>query len=66
MVYKLATEQFAKVPYLTARPQNEGHPSTHNSNPPPLADIPSVPVRQGTPWPNAGSASENLFETRKD
>ena len=35
-------------------------------NPPPLEDIPSAPVRQDTPWPNAGSASENLFETRKD
>ena len=29
-------------------------------------DKPSAPVRQGTPWPNAGLASENLFETRKD
>ena len=25
-----------------------------------------APVRQGTPWPNAGSNSENLFETRQD
>ena len=57
-VYKLATGQFAEVPC----------PSTlnDNSNPPPLEDIPSAPVRQGTPWPNAGAASENLFETRKD
>ena len=48
----------------TARPQNGGHPST--PNPPPLQNIPKAPVRQGTPWPNAGSTSENLFETRKD
>ena len=44
------------------------HPSilTQNSNHPPLEDIPSAPVRQEYPWPNAGSASKNLFETRKD
>ena len=52
MVCKLAIGQFAEVPYLTARPQDEGHPSTKNSNLPPLEDIPSAPVRQGTPWPN--------------
>ena len=63
-VYKLATGQFAEVPYQTERPQDEGHSSTQISNPSPLEDIPSVPVRQGIPWPNAGL--ENLFETRKD
>ena len=66
MVYKLAKGKFAEVPYPTARPQNEGHPSVQGSNPPPLEDIPNVPVRQGTPWPSTGLASENLFETRKD
>ena len=66
MVYKLATGQFPEVPYPTTRPQDEGHLLTQNSNPPPLEDIPSAPVRQGPPWPNVGSASENFFETRKD
>ena len=66
MVYKLATGKFAEVPCPTARPQNEGHPSIQGSNPPPLEDIPNAPVRQGTPWPSTGSASENLIETRKD
>ena len=50
-VYKLAAGQFAEVPYPTIRPQEEGHPLTQNSNPPPLKDIPSAPVRQGTTWP---------------
>ena len=50
--------QFAKVPCPTTR--------SISDNPLPLEDIPSAPVRQGTPWPNAGSASENLFETKKD
>ena len=59
-VYKLATGQFVEVPYPTTRPQNEG------SNSPPLEDIPKVPPRQSTPWPDSGSASENLFETKKD
>ena len=59
-VYKLAMGQFGKVPHPTTRPQNEGY------NPPPLEDIPNAPPRQSTPWPNSGSASENLFETRKD
>ena len=57
-IHKLATGQFAEVPCPTTR--------SISDNPPPLEDIPSVPVRQGTPWPNAGLASENLFETRKD
>ena len=35
-------------------------------NPLPLEDIPKAPVRQDTPWPNAESTSENLFETQKD
>ena len=55
-VYKLAMGQFAEAPHPTTRSLND--------NPPPLEDILSAPVRQGTPWPNAGSASENLFETR--
>ena len=50
--------QFAKVPCPTTR--------SVNGNPTPLEDIPSVPVRQGTPWPNVGLASENLFKTKKD
>ena len=66
MVYKLAMGKFAEVPCPTARPQNEGHPSIQSSNPPPLEDIPIAPVRQDTPWPNSGSAPENLFEARKD
>ena len=57
-IHKLATGQFAEVPHPTTR--------SISDNPPPLEDIPSAPLRQGTPWPNAGSASENLFETRKD
>ena len=60
MVYKLAMGQYAEVPHPTTRSLND------NTNPPPLEDIPSAPVRQSTPWSNAGSASENLFETRKD
>ena len=59
-VYKLAMGQFAEVPHPTTRSLNE------NSNPPPLEYIPNAPVRQGTPWPNVGSASVNLFKTRKD
>ena len=41
-------------------------PQPKTPNPPPLEDIPSAPVRQGNPWPNTGSASENVCETRKD
>ena len=63
-VHKHVTGQFAEASSPTARPQNGGLPSVQN--PPPLEDIPKAPVRQGTPWPNAGLASENLFETRKD
>ena len=58
MVYNLATRKFREVPCPSTL--------TQNSNPPPLEDIPNAPVRLGTPLPNAGSASENLFETRKD
>ena len=58
--------KFAEVPYPTARPQKEGHPSIQSSNPPPLEDISNAPVRQSTPWPSTGSLSENLFDTRKD
>ena len=66
MVYKLAKGKFDEVPYPTGRPQNEGHPPIQSSNPPPLEEIPNAPVRHGTPWPSTGSASENLFDTRKD
>ena len=58
LVHKLAMGQFPEVPHPTTRSLND--------NLPPLEDIPSAPVRQGTPWPNAGLASENLFKTRKD
>ena len=64
MVYNVATGKFRDVPYPTGRPQE--NLSIHDFNPPPLEDIPNAPVRQGTPWPSTGSASENLFETRKD
>ena len=66
MVFNLATRKFAEVPYPTGRPQNEGNPSIHKSNPPPLEDIPSAPVRQDTSWPSTEPASENLFKIRKD
>ena len=59
-IYKLTIGQFAEVPLPTTSSINE------NSNSPPQEDICNAPVRQGAPWPNAGSASENLFETRKD
>ena len=61
---KLATGQFAEASSPTAGPKNGGHPS--GQNPPSLEDVPKAPVRQGTPWPNAQSTSENLFETQKD
>ena len=60
MVYKLATGQFAEVPCQQPDPKNEG------SNPPLLEDTPNAPPRQSSPWPNSGSTSEKLFETRKD
>ena len=37
-----------------------------NDNPLPLGAVLHAPVRQDTPWPSAGSLSENLFETMKD
>ena len=37
--------------------------SSTSDNPPPLEDI---QARAGTPWPDTGSASENLFKSRKD
>ena len=37
--------------------------SSADNNPPPLED---TPTRAGTPWPRAGSVSENMFESRKD
>ena len=55
---KLAMGQFAEVSCPTTR--------FISDNPPPLEDISSAPVRQGTPWSNASVTSENLFETRKD
>ena len=58
MLHKLAMGQFVEVPHPVTR--------SINDNLPPLEDIPSAPVRQGTPWLKASSASENLFETRKD
>ena len=57
-IHKLPMGQFAEVPCPTNR--------SINDNPPPLKDIPSTLVREGTHWPNAGLASGNLFETRKD
>ena len=41
-------------------PSQEG---TLENNPPPLENI---PVHAGTPWPEAGKMSGNLFELRKD
>ena len=63
-MHKLATGQFAEASNPMARSQSGGHLSVQN--PPPLEDIPKAQVRQGTPWPNAGLASKNLFKTRKD
>ena len=37
--------------------------SSADNNPPPLENI---PARAGTPWPETGLASENLFKSRKD
>ena len=37
--------------------------SSADDNPPPLENIPG---RAGTPWPETGSTSENLFESRRD
>ena len=55
---KLATGQFPEAPFPTVRSSVQ--------NPPPLEDIPKAPIRKGTSWPNGGSTSENLLETRKD
>ena len=63
-MHKSATGQFIEASSPTIRPQNGGHPS--DQNPPPLEDIHRAPVGQSTPWPNAESSSENLFETQKD
>ena len=60
MVYKLTMGQFAEISHPTPRSLND------DTNPPPLEDISSALIRKGTPWPNARSVSENLFETRKD
>ena len=57
-VHKLAMGQFPEAPCPTVRPSVQ--------NPPPLEDIQKTPVRQGTPWSNEESTSQNLFETRKD
>ena len=56
-IHKLAMGQFAEVPHPTTRSLND--------NPPPLEDIPSAPVRQGTLWPNAGSASDNISKKQE-
>ena len=58
IMYNLATGKFRQTPCPPTIIQS--------SNPPPLEDIPSAPVRQGTSWPNAASVEEKLFETRKD
>ena len=66
MVYKLVTGQFVEDPYLTPRPQNEGHSLTQT---PTLCHWKTYPVPQLDRVPlgsNMGSASENLFETRED
>ena len=62
----MATRELAKVPYPLERPQAEEIPSIHNSYHPTLKAIPNASVRQDTSWPSTESASENLFETRKD
>ena len=48
-IYKLAMGQFAQVLCPTTRSISDNHP--------PLEDIPSAPVRQGTPWLSASLAS---------
>ena len=63
-VYNLAKGKFSEISYPIGRPQTERNPSIQNSNPPPLEDIPNVPVREATPWPSTGSAPENLFEAK--
>ena len=57
-VHKPAAGQFPEASCPTVRSSVQ--------SPPPLEAIPKGPIRQGTPWSNAGSTSENLFETRKD
>ena len=42
---------------------NSPQESTSDSNPPPPE---SIPAHAGTPWPEAGKMSGNLFELRKD
>ena len=45
-----------------AKGKFQGNPpqggSSTNNNPPPLENI---PARAGTPWPETGSTTENLF-----
>ena len=43
--------------------QNPSQASASDSNPPPLKNI---PAHAGTPWPEAGKMSGNLFKLRKD
>ena len=65
MMYKVATGQFAEVPYPTTRPQEEGHLLSHNSNPSPLEDIPSAPVREGTLGPTQGQLQKIYLRQEK-
>ena len=43
--------------------QNPPQENTSDSNPPPFKNI---PTHAGTPWPEVGKMSGNLFELRKD
>ena len=55
-----ATISKAPTDFKIQAPSQEGTPE---SRPLPLED---APIHAGTPWPNAGKMSGNLFETRKD
>ena len=46
-------------PTITCPPLPEAPPNPKNSTP-----LPSVPVREDTPWPSTGKMLENLFEDR--
>ena len=65
MVYNLASGKFSEVPHPTGRLQNERNPSAHDTNPPPLKDIPNSPFRLGTHWPNEGSALRTSLKQGK-
>ena len=64
MVYKLATGQFAEVPHLTGKTQNDRNASVH-SNPPPLKDMPNVPVGQGLLGPTQGQPLKTYLRQEK-